>query len=52
MILDTTKVLASYLFSKQVNWAPRDGFSSMDAQAGAIKLAMAGIGGGADILHC
>ena len=35
---------------------PRDGFSSMSAQADAIKLAMAGSLslriGGADFLHC
>ena len=29
-------------YSKQVNGSQGDGFSSMDAQVGAIKLAMAG----------
>ena len=39
--------------SKQVNACHGDGFSSMDTQTGAIKLAMAGTRiGGADFLHC
>ena len=41
-ILHTLKVLHSYLFSKQVNRCQGDGFSSVNAQMGAIKLAMAG----------
>ena len=32
----------SYLFSKQVNRCQGDGFSSVGAQTGDIKLAMAG----------
>ena len=47
VIVDTMKV-----FSKWVNWCQGDGFSSMVAQMGAIKLAMAGTIGGTDFLHC
>ena len=39
MILDTMEY---YLSSKRVNRCQGDGFSSMGAQTGAIKLAMAG----------
>ena len=35
-------VLVQYLFSKQVNGRQRDGFSSVGAQTGTIKLVMAG----------
>ena len=38
--MDTMKVL--YLFSKRVNWCQGDGFLSVGARIGAIKLAMAG----------
>ena len=31
-----------HLFSKRVNWCQGDGFSSVGARTGAIKLAMAG----------
>ena len=37
--MDTMKVL---LFSKWVNWPQGNGFSSVGARTGAIKLAMAG----------
>ena len=40
MIVDTMKVY--YLFSKQVNWCQGDGFSSVGARTGVIKLAMTG----------
>ena len=40
-IPDTLKVLL-ILFSKQVNTCQGDGFSSMGAQMGVIKLTMAG----------
>ena len=38
-ILDILKVL--YLFSKRVNRCQGDGFSSVGARTGAIKIAMA-----------
>ena len=40
MIVDTIKVL--YLSSKRVGKRQGDGFSSVGARTGAIKLAMAG----------
>ena len=40
MIVDTMKVY--YLFSKRVDGRQGDGFSSMGARTGAIKLVMAG----------
>ena len=35
-------ILHNYLFSKQVNGCQGDGFLSVGARTGAIKLAMAG----------